>query len=284
MTDRNNEARLGVDPEERANSNLETKTPEPKPLSFAAPTEMVDLPSGGRFYPEGHLLHGVESIEIKFMTAKEEDILTSKALLKKGIVLDRLLESMIVEPKVRPEDMLIGDKNALLIAARITGYGEDYETRVTCPACGESSNFSFNLEESNVIRGGDADGAVPTENGTWKIKLPKSGWEVEVRLLTGRDEKNLADSFTKKRKHKLPETAVTDQFRMLIVSVGGHNDPTKIGQAVEVMPATDARYLREVYAKVAPGVDLTQNFVCSHCETETEMEVPFNTDFFWSRR
>jgi hypothetical protein len=282
MTDRDNEARLGVEPEERANSNLET--PEVKPLSFAAPTEMVDLPSGGRFYPEGHPLNGVESIEIKFMTAKEEDILTSRALLKKGVALDRLLESVIMNPKVNPNDMLIGDKNAVLIAARITGYGSDYETKVTCPACGESSKFSFDLEEEKTVKGGDAEEAVPTDKGTWNIKLPKSGWNVEVRLLTGKDEKKLTDTLANKRKHKMAENAVTEQFKMIIVSVEGHTDLPTVYQAVEAMPATDARYLREVYSKVSPGVDLTQTFVCEHCETETEMEVPFNTDFFWSRR
>jgi len=283
MTDRNNETRLGEMPEERASLSTEEST-GPKPLSFAAPTEMVELPSGGKLYPEGHPLHGVESVEIKFMTAKEEDILTSKALLKKGIALDRLLESVIVQPKVKPDDFLIGDKNAIIVAARITGYGSNYETSVVCPACGERSRFEFDLEDAKIVKGGDAEDVVPTERGTVKIKLPKAKWEVEVRHLTGKDEKSLSKTLEHKRKHKLPENSVTEQFKLMIVSVEGHEDRTTIEKVIEAMPASDARYLRKKYDEITPNLDLTQEFTCVHCDAETSMEVPFNTEFFWPGR
>lgn len=282
MTNRNNEARLGEMPEERA--DLSTEAPQAAPLSFTAPTEMVDLPSGGKLYPEGHPLHGVESVEIKFMTAKEEDILTSKSLLKKGVVIDRLLESVIVSPKVSPEHMLIGDKNALIVAARITGYGSNYETSVICPACDERSRFEFDLEVSKNTKGGDSENAVLTDRGTYKVTLPMSKWEVEVRLLTGKDEKTISEISEKKRKRKLPENVVTEQFKLMIVSVQGEEDKRIVSQAIDAMPATDSRFLREVYDEVSPGVDLTQEFTCPHCETSAEMEVPFNTEFFWPRR
>lgn len=262
----------------------EDSTVQNSGLSFTAPTEMVDLPSGGRFYPDGHPLHGVETVEIKYMTAKEEDILTNKALLKKGVALDRLLESVIVNPKVSPKDLLVGDKNALLVAARVTGYGSDYETTVTCPACDERSQYTFDLDSATVVKGGDTQDAHANDKGNWDIKLPLSGLNVEVRLLFGLDEKRLTDSLQEKRRMKLPENAVTEQLKMVIVSVNGESNPAQVAAAIEFIPARDARFLRAEYAKLAPGIDLTQNFVCEHCDTETVMEVPFSTDFFWTRR
>lgn len=282
MTERNNEARLGGNPEERV--DLSTDSTSEIPLSFAVPTEMVDLPSGGKLYPEGHPLCGVESMEIKFMTAKEEDILTSRALLRKGVALDRLLESVIVNPKVKPEDLLIGDKNALIVATRITGYGSLYETTIDCPACGERSRFEFDLETSMNTKGGDAEDIETTERGTYMITLPKTKWKVEVRLLTGRDEKILATSLERKRKQKLPENSVTEQFRLMIVSVQGETNRATLNQVIEVMPASDSRFLRDCYSSIMPNIDLTQDFVCKHCDSVTEVEVPFNTEFFWPGR
>ena len=279
MTDRNNEARLGEMPEERA--DLSTESTGPKPLSFAAPTEMVELPSGGKLYPEGHPLHGVESVEIKFMTAKEEDILTSQSLLKKGVALDRLLESVIVQPKVKPDDLLIGDKNAIIVAARITGYGSNYETSVACPACGERSRFEFDLEDARVVKGGDAEDVVSTDRGTVKFALPTSKWQVEVRHLTGKDEKVMSKSLEKRKKHKLPENSVTEQFKLIIVSIEGHEDRHTIERAIDSMPASDSRFLRKKYEEISPNLDLTQDFTCVHCDAEASMEVPFNTEFFW---
>ena len=99
-------------------------------FNWALPTEFVELPSKGRFYPPGHPLHNETTVEIKYMTAKEEDILTDRALLKKGIAIDRVLENLIVDQRVKLDDLLIGDKNAILVKARTTGYGSEYETRV----------------------------------------------------------------------------------------------------------------------------------------------------------
>ena len=115
-------------------------------LGWVTPTEFISLPTQGAFYPEGHPLCNVESIEIKYMTAKEEDILTSESLIKKGIALDRLLQSVMVDKSIPLNDLLVADKNALLIGTRITGYGPAYETNVTCPSCSSVTEYEFNLE------------------------------------------------------------------------------------------------------------------------------------------
>jgi len=120
-------------------------------FNWALPTEFVELPSKGKYYPPGHPLHNQATVEIKYMTAKEEDILTDRALLKKGIAIDRVLENLIVNKAIKLDDLLVGDKNAILVKARTTGYGSSYDTRVICPNCLTPCEHSFDLEELGHI-------------------------------------------------------------------------------------------------------------------------------------
>tara|TARA_R100000458_G_C8263831_1_gene239124 strand:+ start:820 stop:1674 length:855 start_codon:yes stop_codon:yes gene_type:complete len=257
---------------------------EKEKLSFVVPTEIVDLPSKGQFYPEGSPLHGVESLEIRHMTAKDEDILVNRSFITKGVVLDRLLQSVMVDKSVDVNDLLVGDKNALLVAARITGYGPDYTTKVLCPACGSISENVFDLSDiaNNDIDCADFD-AQQTSSGTFLLTLPKSQVEVEVRPFTGRDEKNILSSNKMRKKNKLPELGMTDQMKRYIVSVNGDDSKAAIADFVEVMPAIDSRHLRMTYKNLIPNVDLAQHFECPECSHEQEMEVPFSTDFFWPK-
>ena len=114
-------------------------------FSWSVPTEFVELPSQGIFYPAGHPLQNQKTVEIRYMTAKEEDILTSRSLLKEGVALDRMLQNLLVSKNININTLLVGDKNALLVAARRTGYGADYETNVTCPSCGNTDEHSFDI-------------------------------------------------------------------------------------------------------------------------------------------
>lgn len=281
MSDRNNEDRFGnledlPTPQHNSNQN----NTQNNNVSFVVPTEFVDLPSKGKFYPVGHPLHNKSTIEIRFMTAKEEDILTSKSLLKKGVAIDRMLESVIVDKSIKIDDLLLGDKNALVVAARITGYGSEYETKVTCPSCGTNGPYSFDLSQFKSTEGGDSEHAKLTENGTFKLTLPVSKFEVEVRMLSGADEKKISEMFNSNTNKSL-EKNVTEQFRMFLVSVQGNSSREIIEKFIEVMPAADSRFLRKEYAKLSPNIDLTQEIECPNCGTVSEMEVPFTTDFFW---
>jgi hypothetical protein len=271
----------------------EGHAPTAKMLDFTCPTEFVDLPSQGRFYPEDHYLHGVDSIEIRFMTAKDEDVLTSRSLLKKGVAIDRFLQNIIIDKKVRLADLLVGDKNALVVASRITGYGAEYQTKIACPACGDSQEYEFNLEESVVNDGGipsiassapiTAEGMSATENNTWLVECPKSKVTVELCLLTGAHENYLVKSQAMKKKQKLPDAMLTDQLRQIIVSVNGSAEKKNVNKFIDIMPASDSRFLRGLYEKLMPNIDLTQHFECHSCGNEQEMEVPFTTDFFWPK-
>lgn len=286
---RNNNDRLGA-------TTLTADTPAPAvavgpsstgqaPLSWSTPTEIVTLPSGGRFYSEGHPLHNKESVEVRFMTAKEEDILTSQALIKNGVVLDRLIESVVIDKAVKANNLLVGDKNAILVATRITGYGSEYNTTVTCPACEDRQRYEFLLEEAQRITTGEGvEGVEFTDKGTFTFTLPLLQLEVECRLLTGTDEQSMIKSQRQKKKLKLGETVLTDQLRHIVVSIAGDATPNVVSSFIAACPARDSRFIRETYAKVAPNLTLHQNFACENCGHEEEVEVPLTAEFFWPKQ
>ena len=253
-------------------------------LNFAVPTEIVELPSAGIFYPKGHPLHNKDTIEIRFMTAKDEDILTSPALLRKGLAINRMLQNLILEQNVDSEDLLIGDRNALLIAARVTGYGSQYPAQVNCPSCAETFEHDFDLSAvvENYSRPSPEDSIFNfTDNGTIEIELPKTGFLIEVRPLSGRDEAYISKAKNMKAKNNLPESQLTDMFKRMIVSVNGITDQAQISAFIDNMPALDSRFLRKAYQEVIPDVQLSQAVECPHCGFNTETEVPVTAEFFW---
>ena len=282
---RNNEDRLGAvtrgeDPPIQQTQQVE------QPLQFVTPTEFVELPSQGRFYPAGHPLHNAEVIEIRHMTAKDEDILTSAALLKKGLAIDRFLKNVIIDRTINVADLLVGDKNAILVAARISGYGAAYDASVVCPACAASVGFDFNLEECRKISQNRHEGlgVQLTSDNAFIGHVDKLDVDVEVRLLTSRDETYLLAAADKRRRKKLPEAALTSQLYQIIVSVNGNADRGYIGSFIQHMPASDSRKLRTTYQKIIPNVDMSHEFVCSQCDHEGEVSVPFGTNFFWPKQ
>ena len=253
-------------------------------LNWSMPTDFVELPSKGLLYPSGHPLRGVETIEMRYMPAKEEDLLTSQALLKKGIALDRVLENLIVDKTISLNSMLSGDKSALVIGARITGYGADYEFEQACPRCGEINEVSYDLTEFRAIPFEEnmaAANLTPTENGTFEVVLPMSKAPVEIRFLTGADEKKSHKERQRKNTKKLGETSTTSFLRQIIVAIDGNSDAVVIAQFVNQMPARDSRFLRSLYNDVNPRVDFSEIFTCSSCNYQADMEVPLNATFFW---
>jgi len=280
-----NRERLGA-------SNVQAEPPAPTTnsneglMSFVVPTEFVELPSGGRYYPQGHPLHNQETIEIKHMTAREEDLLTSRALLKKGLALDRLLESVIIDKKIRASDLLVGDRNAILISTRISGYGPDYDTKIMCPSCGTQQDYEFDLSNIDVYDGSGVDPNDVTDNGngTFTTTLPRTKLEVTYRLLNGHDEKNFINQVENARKTKREERTITRQLKSFIVSVNGDATQKSINYVAENLPSIDARHLRTVQRLSTPNIDLIRNFECDSCGHEELLEVPLTADFFWPDR
>mgnify|MGYP003629739375 CR=1 FL=1 len=255
-------------------------------FNWALPTEFVELPSKGKYYPPGHPLHNQATVEIKYMTAKEEDILTDRALLKKGIAIDRVLENLIVNKAIKLDDLLVGDKNAILVKARTTGYGSSYDTRVICPNCLTPCEHSFDLEELGHIdfeQSLEDDEVELTESNTFRVTLPMSKVTIECRMLTGGDESSIAKKALRNDRKNEASTTLTTQLGMLIVSINDNTDKFTKAKFIAAMPARDSRYLRGILEKVTPNIDMTQDFECEHCGEQAVLEVPLNTDFFWPK-
>ena len=243
------------------------------------PSEIIDLPSKGWFYPEGHPLSSGK-IDVFYMTAHHEDILTSRNLIQRGVVIDKLLEALIANPKVKYEDLLIGDKNALMIASRILGYGKNYEINVACPSCEKLSKTSINLEEINDKEVDFNEGQKGTNEFTFV--LPICGKTLKFKLLTHGDEKSIDAELAGYRKSGVEiSKEVTTRMCKSIVAIDGDTDRKVVRDFVETMPARDAKAFRDHARKVNPDIDLSFDFMCSVCGYQQRMEVPIDFNFFW---
>lgn len=252
------------------------------PLNFVTPTEFVELPSEGKCYPEDHSLHNEETIEIKFMTAKDEDILTSEALLKKGIALDRFLENIVLDKTIDLDTLMIGDKNAILVAARASGFGHNYDAFVTCMDCGTKNMVMFDLQNPAFVGRLDMEQEVIKQisTGIYSTVMPLSKFTVNFRLMNSGDEKFLAQEL-KKTPEDREENLLTGQFKRIILSIEGHDDQTVINQYVENMPTIDSRHFKMCLKAATPNIEIKETMNCKKCSTSKEVDVPFGTSFFW---
>jgi hypothetical protein len=236
---------------------------------FTTPTEIVDLPSKGLVYSESNPL-STGKVEMKYMTAREEDILTNQNYISKGTVLDELIKSLIVSD-VKYEDMIVGDKNALLVAARILGYGKDYKFEWD----GEEYNIDLTtiqdkpINESLIVKG----------KNEFPFTLPSTGTEITFKLLTGADEKKInaeLEGLKKINKNASPE--LSTRLKYMITSVGGNREAKDIRQFVDnQLLARDSRALREYIKEVQPDVDLT--FFPDG--SNSKISIPIGLNFFW---
>jgi hypothetical protein len=267
--------------------NASQPNQEPQKLSglsqevgFDIPVESVTLPSRGLAYAPDHPLCNEDSVEIKCMTAKEEDLLTSRALIKNGTVISQLLRSCILNKTVDPDDMLVGDRNAVLIAIRVTGYGSEYAVKIGCPSCSEEYDNEFSLSGLKVK---PLTGTPATPNANlFEYTLPLSGLKIHFKLLTGRDELEISKVSDKKKKLQTQiDNSITSRLLYSIVSVGGETDRNKIAKVVNNMRAGDSRALRKHIDSIEPGVEMRQSSTCPHCNEESEVNVPLGITFFW---
>jgi len=245
------------------------------------PTEVIDLPSKGFFYPEGHPLANGK-IEMKYMTAKEEDILASQNLIKQGVVIDKLLQSLIVT-KINYNDLLTVDKNAIFIASRILAYGKDYEVEITCPNCGEKSKHVIDLGEfeSKEV---NWDRFTPGQT-THTFDLPIAKNKLSLKFLTHGDEKKIEEAikgYKKLSKVSGVDPELSTRLKHLIVAVDDNEDRAFINKYVDNMLSRDSLALRAYLKEVTPDIDTTFSFECPHCQFEQEkMAMPINVNFFW---
>jgi hypothetical protein len=215
------------------------------------------------------------------MMAREEDILTSRALVKKGTVISELLRSCIVDKTIDVDSMIGGDRNAIMTAIRITGYGSGYDCEVNCPECGETNKQEFSLAELPIKR---LEIAPVTEGANlFEFKLPMLKKVVHFKFLTGNDETELSQELERRKKKLGMETdsQVTTRLQYSIVSIDGIQDKAKISQFIRNMPAGDSRALRKYMDKNEPGIDMKSDMTCSSCGETSEVRLPIGASFFW---
>lgn len=242
------------------------------------PTEAVPLPSRGAVYPTGHPLHNQETVEIRAMTAREEDILTSKALIKKGTVISELIRSCLVDKRINPDEMLIGDRNAVMTSLRITGYGSSYEAEVACPACGERSRQDFNLSELPLTRLKEP----PVADGSNLFECTIDNITFRYKHLTGQDEINISTIQQRKTKSGLgTDNLITTRYQNQLVSINDVTDKTKIQMFIQKMPTRISRSLRKHMDDNEPGIEMKAHMQCPHCFEESEVNMPLGASFFW---
>ena len=237
---------------------------------LSIPTEVIDLPSKGLVYPETSPLSSGE-VEMKYMTAKEEDILTNQSYIQKGTVLDELIKSLIVTPNVKYEDMVVGDKNALLVAARILGYGKDY----TFTYGGEEQTVDLTTIENKPID----ESLFKKGVNEFDYILPSTGTRITFKLLTSADERKITaeiEGLKKINKNASPE--LSTRLKYIITSIEDDRDAKTIREFVDnYFLARDSRAFREYIREVQPDVDLT--FFPDG--SDSKINVPIGLSFFW---
>ena len=240
--------------------------------NFTLPTEQVDLPSKGLLYPENSPLAS-GTIEMKYMTAKEEDILTNQNYINKGIVVDKLLESLIVS-KINFNDILIGDKDALLIASRILGYGKDYDFNYA----GEKIVVDLTTLKNKELD----ESLVKDRKNSFSFKLPHTDNTITFRLLTQKDEKDIQREIDGLKK-VAPNASkdLSTRMKYMITSINGEEDKPTVRDFIDNgFLAKDARALREYYASIVPGIDTTVSHEFEDGVVE-DLTIPINANFLW---
>jgi hypothetical protein len=246
------------------------------------PSEVIDLPSKGWFYsPDSPLASG--QIDIKYMTAKEEDILTSQNLIKKGVVLDKLLEQLIVTPGVKLDDILVGDKNAIFIAARVLAYGKDYKIKFKDPSTGDEVEDSIDLTKLEP-REIDFESY---DRGTniFEFELPHCKRTLHWKLLTHTDEQAIdteLKGMKKFTKNKNQTAEVTTRLKYVIKALDGDDDRSTIKNFVDkTLLARDSLAFRDHIKENTPDLDMTFNFESEDTGYEERMTIPLGVDFFY---
>lgn len=248
--------------------------------TFDFPTQVISLPSEGKVYPESNPL-SKGTLEIKYMTAKEEDILADRNLINKGIVLQKLLESVVVQPGVNSDDLVIGDINAVYLATRMLGYGPDYDVEITDPFSGERQKVTIDLSK---IQTKDIDYSILNGANRYELTLPVSKKKIIVKLLTHKDEKDInaeLQALERLTKGKTTSSDVTTRFKYMILEVDGNSDRGFINKFVPNMLAGDTKALRNFFKEISPDLNMKYEFT-SEITGETEaLDIPFGISFFY---
>ena len=245
------------------------------------PSEIITLPSTGYFYADGNPLASGQ-VELKQISSREEDILSSPNLIKKGIVLDKLLESVVLDKKIDLNSMLIVDRDSILYSIRRLAYGEKYIVSMNCPSCGKD-NSEVNIDLSTMeYKEIDFNKYTKGEN-SFPFDLPYSKANITYKLLTRGDELLIDKEIEAFKKiNKDVSTEISTRLNYIITSVNGESDKATIRKFVANQLTTrDSLVLRMHIKNMTPRLDTTFEFTCEHCQYQKNQEVPMGLSFFW---
>jgi len=245
------------------------------------PTYFVELPSRGDLYEKDSPLFGKETLEIKYMTAKEEDILTDSTLLAKGIAIDRVLDNLILDKNINSSNLISSDKAALLVGARITGFGKDYNPTFSCPKCGSENQLNYDLEkmkaQEDVERPNDI---TRTGQTTFQVTLPLTKLAVGFKILNSGEESALARETERKIKKNIECSPTSDMLNAMITDINGETDRFKIAQFIGTVTSRDSRHILASADSIVPSFELNTEFECQSCTHTSVVEAPLTAEFF----
>ena len=241
------------------------------------PTEVLDLPSGGKVYPKENPLSSGR-ITIKYMTAKEEDILSNQNLIKKGVVLDALFESIIVDKTININDIIIGDKNAIVLATRLLGYGHDYSVKFYSAKAGKTIDANIDLSK---VQTKEVDTSEFKNKNEFEYITPVGKNKITFKLLTHGDELAIEKDITALEKlNPNGSYDITTRLRYMIKGVDGNSDMGTINKFIEGMLARDSRAFRNHVKSISPDVDMKFEYTHEDGEVE-EAPITMGVNFFW---
>jgi len=248
------------------------------------PTEIVPLPSRGLVYPKDHPL-SIGQVEVRYMTAKDEDILTNQNYLKQGTALDRLYKSLIVgngEGKaVDIEDMIMGDRSAIMLAARVLGYGAEYEITILHP---ETQKQIKHIVDLNQLKPKELDESLYNNSREFEYTLPISKKVVTILLQTAAEQKAIARDISKQEKNGVPVKNTTTMLKHLVTSVDGETDKKFIANFIDThLLARESLLLRSYILDITPDYDLAISVTIPEENYDEVVALPIDVDFFWPR-
>lgn len=250
-------------------------------FGWEVPIEAIPIPSKGVIYDPDSTLYKREVLKIKAMTAREEDILASPAFHREGTALSHLIQSCLIDKTIDPENMITGDRVALMVGIRVTGYGPEYNASSNCQSCGIKNDFTVDLSQLPIKRL-NIKPVSPGKN-EFEFKLPITKKNVTFKYVTAREEKERNEKMLSMQKALGSNVSnnVTSFLENAIVSVGGITDRSKIRHFVLNMPALDSKRLRQFIVDNEPGMNMSCSFNCSNCGAGNETAMPMTAEFFW---
>lgn len=250
-------------------------------FGWEVPVETIPLPTKGLIYHPDSPLYNTQHLQIKAMTAREEDILASPAFHKEGTALTHLIKSCLINKEIDVESMINGDRMALMIGIRVTGYGPEYHAESSCKSCNTSNNFCVDLTTLPIKRL-SIEPVSPGEN-KFNFRLPVTKKLVTFKYITAREdrERNIQNKSMQKVLGTSISNNITSFLENSILEIEGVSDRMKIRHFVLNMPAFDSKALRKFIVENEPGMDMSCSFVCKNCNAHNETVMPMTTEFFW---